>query len=65
MINVSIVGGTGYTAGELLRILLNHPNVHIESVISSTSAGMPIAEMHRDLMERPSWCLPTGLIIPT
>ena len=50
MINVSIVGGTGYTAGELLRILLNHPNVHIESVISSTSAGMPIAEMHRDLI---------------
>lgn len=50
MIKVSIVGGTGYTAGELLRILLRHPNVQIESVISSTSAGMPIAEMHRDLM---------------
>lgn len=50
MINVSIVGGTGYTAGELLRILLNHPQVNIESVISSTSVGMPIAEMHRDLL---------------
>ncbi|HHU97819.1 MAG: N-acetyl-gamma-glutamyl-phosphate reductase [Bacteroidota bacterium] len=50
MIKVSIVGGTGYTAGELLRILLRHPNVHIESVISSTSAGTPVAEMHRDLM---------------
>ena len=50
MIKVSIVGGTGYTAGELLRILLNHPNVEIESVISTTSVGMPIAEMHRDLL---------------
>ncbi|MGI6571933.1 MAG: N-acetyl-gamma-glutamyl-phosphate reductase [Fermentimonas sp.] len=50
MIKVSIVGGTGYTAGELLRILLHHPSVHIESVISSTSAGTPVAEMHRDLM---------------
>lgn len=50
MINVSIVGGTGYTAGELLRILLRHPEVNIESVISTTSVGMPIAEMHRDLL---------------
>lgn len=50
MIKVSIVGGTGYTAGELLRILLNHPEVGIESVISSTSVDMLIAEMHRDLL---------------
>lgn len=50
MINVSIAGGTGYTAGELLRILLHHPEVNIESVISTTSAGMPVAEMHRDLL---------------
>lgn len=50
MINVSIAGGTGYTAGELLRILLRHPQVNIESVISTTSVGMPVAEMHRDLL---------------
>jgi N-acetyl-gamma-glutamyl-phosphate reductase len=50
MINVSIAGGTGYTAGELLRILLHHPEVHIESVISTTSVGMPVTEMHRDLL---------------
>jgi len=50
MINVSIAGGTGYTAGELLRILLRHPEVNIESVISTTSAGTPVAEMHRDLL---------------
>ena len=50
MIKVSIVGGTGYTAGELLRILLNHPHVEIESVLSTTSAGTSVGEMHRDLL---------------
>ncbi len=50
MIKVSIVGGTGYTAGELLRILLRHPHAEIESVISSTSVGIPVAEIHRDLL---------------
>jgi N-acetyl-gamma-glutamyl-phosphate reductase len=50
MIRVSIAGGTGYTAGELLRILLRHPQVEIESVISNTSVGMPVAETHRDLL---------------
>ncbi|WP_294081378.1 N-acetyl-gamma-glutamyl-phosphate reductase [Proteiniphilum sp. UBA5384] len=50
MINVSIAGGTGYTAGELLRILLHHPEVNIESVISTTSVGTPVAEIHRDLL---------------
>ncbi len=50
MINVSIAGGTGYTAGELLRLLLRHPEVNIESVISTTSAGTAVAEMHRDLL---------------
>lgn len=49
MIKVSIAGGTGYTAGELLRILLNHKEVEIESVLSTTSAGMPIYEVHREL----------------
>lgn len=55
-IGVSIVGGTGYTAGELLRILLNHPQVNIESVISSTSVGMPVSEMHRDLLGETDLC---------
>lgn len=50
MIKVSIVGGTGYTAGELLRILLSHPHVEIESVLSTTSAGTLVGEMHRDLL---------------
>ncbi len=50
MIKASIAAGTGYTAGELLRILLCHPGVTIESVISTTSVGMPVADMHRDLL---------------
>ena len=39
MIKVGIVGGAGYTAGELLRILLNHPEVEISFVNSSSNAG--------------------------
>ncbi|MFA6838500.1 MAG: N-acetyl-gamma-glutamyl-phosphate reductase, partial [Dysgonamonadaceae bacterium] len=49
-IKVSIAGGTGYTGGELLRILLNHPLVELESVISTTSAGKKISAIHRDLL---------------
>lgn len=50
MIKVSIVGGTGYTAGELLRLLAHHPYVEIESVVSTSSAGKPISSIHRDLI---------------
>ncbi|MBR4882605.1 MAG: N-acetyl-gamma-glutamyl-phosphate reductase [Bacteroidales bacterium] len=50
MIKVSIAGATGYTAGELIRILLNHPQVEIESLISTTSVGQSVCEVHRDLI---------------
>ncbi len=50
MIKVCIVGGTGYTAGELLRILLRHDHVNIDSVISTTSVGKRIDSIHRDLL---------------
>lgn len=49
-IKVSIVGGTGYTSGELLRILVNHPNVEIAEVFSSSSVGTKISEIHTDLI---------------
>lgn len=49
MIKVAIAGGTGYTAGELLRILLNHPEVEIAAVLSSSLAGEMISSVHRDL----------------
>ena len=49
-IKVAIAGGTGYTAGELLRLLINHPQVEVCSVMSTTSAGRPITDFHRDLL---------------
>lgn len=50
MIKVTIAGGTGYTAGELLRILVNHPNVEIISVLSTTRVGEPIHSVHKELL---------------
>uniref|UniRef100_UPI003217485F N-acetyl-gamma-glutamyl-phosphate reductase n=1 Tax=uncultured Draconibacterium sp. TaxID=1573823 RepID=UPI003217485F len=50
MIKVGIIGGAGYTAGELLRILLNHPNVEIGFVQSTSNAGNPISDVHIDLL---------------
>lgn len=50
MINVGIVGGAGYTGGELLRILVNHPSVQIKFVHSNSNAGNPIYKVHQDLI---------------
>ncbi len=50
MINVGIVGGAGYTGGELLRILVNHPEVTIKFVHSNSNAGNPIYKVHQDLI---------------
>jgi len=44
-----IVGGAGYTAGELLRILLNHPEVEIGFVQSESHGGEPLWKAHQDL----------------
>ena len=48
-IKVGIIGGAGYTAGELLRILINHPQVEIGFVHSKSNAGKFIYEVHDDL----------------
>lgn len=50
MIRVGIIGGAGYTAGELLRILLNHSEVAIGFVQSSSNAGNLISDVHTDLL---------------
>lgn len=50
MIKVGIIGGAGYTAGELLRILLHHPNADIGFVQSTSNAGNPISDVHIDLL---------------
>jgi len=49
-INVGIAGGAGYTGGELLRILVHHPEVHISFVHSSSNAGKPVSAVHTDLL---------------
>jgi N-acetyl-gamma-glutamyl-phosphate reductase len=49
MIKVGIIGGAGYTAGELIRILLNHPDAETVFVQSSSNAGNPLTSVHDDL----------------
>ncbi|WP_298477582.1 N-acetyl-gamma-glutamyl-phosphate reductase [uncultured Maribacter sp.] len=50
MIKVGIIGGSGYTGGELIRILLNHLQVEIDFVYSTTRAGKKITSAHGDLL---------------
>ena len=49
MIKVGIIGGAGYTAGELIRLLLNHPEAEIAFINSSSNAGNKITDVHEGL----------------
>lgn len=49
-IKVGIIGAAGYTAGELLRILINHPFVDVAFAHSSSQAGLPVWSSHQDLI---------------
>jgi len=49
-VNIGIIGGAGYTGGELLRVLLRHPNAHISFVHSTSSAGELVSKVHADLV---------------
>ena len=49
-IRVGIIGGAGYTGGELIRILLNHPHATISYVFSNSNAGKPLYAVHNDLL---------------
>lgn len=49
MIRAGIIGGSGYTGGELIRLLLNHPEVQLEYVYSSSRPNTAISEAHPDL----------------
>ena len=49
-INVGIIGGAGYTGGELLRILLGHPFVTLAFIHSQSQAGKPVWATHTDLL---------------
>lgn len=50
MIKAGILGGAGYTGGELIRILINHPEVQIDFVHSSSQAGKRVDTVHTDLI---------------
>lgn len=51
MINVGIVGATGYTGAELLRLLVNHPEVNIKMITSRGDAGVPVSNMYPNLRQ--------------
>lgn len=63
-IRVAIAGGTGYTGGELFRILMNHPNVEIVAATTTSSEGTPVASVHRDLIGETDLCFGTELNDP-
>lgn len=50
MIEVGIIGGAGFTAGELIRLLLNHPKTNINFVFSTSNAGNKLSHVHQDLV---------------
>jgi N-acetyl-gamma-glutamyl-phosphate reductase len=50
MLEVGIIGGAGYTAGELIRLLLNHPETNINFVYSTSNAGNKVDKVHQDLL---------------
>ena len=53
MIKVAIAGGAGYTAGELIRILINHPAAELKYIQSSSHDGEPIWSVHSDMLYCP------------
>jgi N-acetyl-gamma-glutamyl-phosphate reductase len=50
MLEVGIIGGAGYTAGELIRLLLHHPETTINFVYSTSNAGNKLHKIHQDLI---------------
>lgn len=50
VISVGIIGGAGYTGGELIRLLVNHPQAEVAFIDSKSNAGKPVASVHQDLL---------------
>ncbi len=49
-IRVGIIGGAGYTGGELIRLLIHHPGVSVSFIHSRSNAGKPVHSVHQDLL---------------
>ena len=56
MVKVGIIGGAGYTAGELIRLLINHPAVEIAFVHSTSNAGNTLSNVHGGLVGETDLC---------
>lgn len=63
MIKIGIIGGSGYTGGELIRILLHHPATEIDFVFSTTRAGKLLSSAHADLLGQTEMVF-TGVVNP-
>ena len=48
-VRAGIIGGAGYTGGEMIRLLINHPAVDIKFIHSKSNAGKPVSDVHEDL----------------
>lgn len=60
-IKAGIVGGAGYTGGELIRILVHHPNTDIAFIHSKSNAGNPVHQVHADLIGETNLCFTQDL----
>ena len=49
-IKAGIIGGAGYTGGELIRLLIHHPGVSVSFIHSRSNAGKPVHSVHQDLL---------------
>lgn len=58
---IGILGGAGYTGGELIRILLNHPQAEIVFVNSESNAGHPVTDVHEGLYGETDLCFTDGM----
>lgn len=54
-IRIGIIGGAGYTGGELLRLLLHHPHARPVFIHSRSQAGKPVYSVHQDLLGETDW----------
>ena len=62
-IRVGIIGGAGYTGGELIRLLIHHPNATIQFVHSNSQAGKRISNIHADLVDETEMCFTNNLLL--
>jgi len=60
-IKAGIVGGAGYTGGELIRLLVNHPHTDVAFIHSRSNAGQAVSHVHQDLLGETDWVFTSEL----